>query len=97
MKNKEEFLNKIIDDLPIAEYRSQMTKDEWKGWFEDAYNEGYKQAQALQLQQAGVSTCFLEDYEDHFFEVKYKQVSCCKIAPITNENYCPNCGKKILK
>ena len=54
MKNKEEFLNKIIDDLPIAEYRSQMTKDEWKGWFEDAYNEGYKQAQALQLQQTGV-------------------------------------------
>ena len=53
--------------------------------------------QALQLQQTGVSTCFLEDYEDHFFEVKYKQVSCCKIAPIVNENYCPNCGKKILK
>lgn len=52
---------------------------------------------ALQLLQGGVSTCFLEDYEDHFFEVKYKQVSCCKIAPITNENYCPNCGKKILK
>ena len=53
--------------------------------------------QALQLQQTGVSTCFLEDYEDHFFEVKHKQVSCCKIAPIANENYCPNCGKKILK
>ena len=53
--------------------------------------------QTLQLQQTGVSTCFLEDYEDHFFEVKYKQVSCCKIAPIVNENYCPNCGKKILK
>ena len=53
--------------------------------------------QALQLQQTSVSTCFLEDYKDHFFEVKYKQVSCCKIAPITNENYCPNCGNKILK
>ena len=59
MKNKEEFLNKIIEDLPIAELRSQMTKDEWKGWFEDAYNEGYKQAKALQLQQTGVvSSCF---------------------------------------
>lgn len=55
MKNKEDFLNKIIDDLPMAEFRSQMTKDEWKGWFEDAYNEGYKQAQSLQLQQTGVS------------------------------------------
>ena len=56
-----------------------------------------REHQALQLQQTGVGTCFLEDYEDHFFEVKYKQVSCCKISPITNENYCPNCGKKILK
>lgn len=60
MKNKEEFLNKIIDDLPMAEYRGQMTKDEWKGWFEDAYNEGYKQAQALQLQQTGVSGSVLK-------------------------------------
>lgn len=59
MKNKEDFLNKIIDDLPLAEFRGQMTKDEWKGWFEDAYNEGYKQAQALQLQQTGVvRSCF---------------------------------------
>lgn len=59
MKNKEDFLNKIIDDLPMAEFRGQMTKDEWKGWFEDAYNEGYKQAQALQLQQTGVvRSCF---------------------------------------
>ena len=66
----------------------------------DAYSELMEFAdpnQALQLQQTGVSTCFLEDYEDHFFEIKYKQVSCCKIAPITNENYCPNCGNKILK
>ena len=58
MKNKEEFLNKIIDDLPSAEYRGQMTKDEWEGWFENAYNEGYKQAQALQLQQTGVIKSF---------------------------------------
>ena len=53
--------------------------------------------QALQLKQTGVSTCFLEDVTDDVFNMGYKQVSCCKIAPITNENYCPNCGKKILK
>ena len=55
--------------------------------------------QALQLQQGGVSTCFLEYYIDALFgnEITYKQTSCCKIAPITNENYCPNCGNKILK
>jgi len=56
-----------------------------------------REHQSLQLQQTGVSTCFLEDYQDHFFDVKYKQTSCCKIAPIIDENYCPNCGNKILK
>lgn len=57
----------------------------------------YKKEQALQLQQTGVSTCFLEDVTDDVFNMVYKQVSCCKIAPITDENYCPKCGKKILK
>jgi hypothetical protein len=74
--------------------------------FEDAIfkvkeviTELYKQDQTLQLQQTGVSTCFLEDYIDDLFgnEITYKQTSCCKIAPITNEKYCPNCGNKILK
>ena len=56
-----------------------------------------KSIQNLQLQQTGVSGCFLEDVTDDFFNMGYKQVSCCKIAPITDENYCPKCGKKILK
>ena len=81
-----EKLNQLIS-------RTDMTGNEKVEWL-IAFTENY---QALQLQQAGVSTCFLEDCEDHFFEIKYKQVSCCKIAPITNENYCPNCGNKILK
>lgn len=24
-------------------------------------------------------------------------VSCCKMGPITTENYCPNCGRKIIR
>lgn len=56
-----------------------------------------KSIQNLQLQQTGVSGCFLEDVTDDVFNMGYKQVSCCKIAPITDENYCPKCGKKILK
>ena len=83
---------KIVQELldKKAEMSNTVDLDAYANGLLDMY-------QALQLQQTGVSTCFLEDYEDHFFEVKYKQVSCCKIAPITNENYCPNCGKKILK
>ena len=25
------------------------------------------------------------------------KTKCCGIAPITNENYCPNCGRKIIR
>ena len=45
------------------------------------------------LKEGGI----LEDVTDDVFNMWYKQVSCCKIAPITDENYCPKCGKKILK
>jgi len=34
--------------------------------------------------------------EDYFMD--YIDVTeCCKIGPITNENYCPKCGKQIIK
>ena len=56
-----------------------------------------KYTNSLQLRKTDVSTCFLEDVTDDVFNMVYKQVTCCKIAPITDENYCPKCGKKILK
>jgi hypothetical protein len=59
MKSKEEILDKIIEDLPMQEYRGQMTKDEWYGWFEEAFDKGYNQA--LQLQQTGVMRSCFED------------------------------------
>ena len=62
MKSKEEILDKIIEDLPMQEYRGQMTKDEWYGWFEEAFDKGYNQA--LQLQQTGVMRSCFEDLEN---------------------------------
>ena len=37
-----------------------------------------------------------EDFYGAGFIVIHK-TKCCKIAPITNENYCPNCGRKIVR
>ncbi len=62
MKSKEEILNKIIEDLPMQEFRGKMTDYEWYGWFEDAFDKGYKQA--LQLQQTGVMRSCFEDLEN---------------------------------
>ena len=94
MKNKEDFLNKIIDDLPMAEFRGQMTKDEWKGWFEDAYNEGYKQAQALQLQQTGVIASCSNTYIGKEFVYTSRITNCKTIFKVarTDDRY----GQTIL-
>ena len=43
----------------------------------------------------------IEVEEDDWFSlnepITLEVTECCKIGPITNENYCPNCGKKIIK
>ena len=40
-------------------------------------------------------TTSLVKYEDNFV-APWKVTKCCKTGPITNEKYCPNCGKKII-
>ncbi len=40
-------------------------------------------------------TCTIENDNDNTFPCEV--TSCCKMGPITRENYCPNCGKKIIK
>lgn len=54
-----------------------------------------------QLQLAGVSnslehTTRIVKEEDDFIGC-IDVTECCKIGPITNENYCPKCGKQIIK
>lgn len=40
----------------------------------------------------------IEEPEEIFGEmIPVSVTSCCRKGPITDENYCPNCGKKIEK
>jgi hypothetical protein len=57
-----------------------------------------QQVKSVDLADVGGSlpTCTLLDREDVMFG-KYKLTSCCKQGPVTDENYCPHCGTKILK
>ena len=34
---------------------------------------------------------------DDMFDIDCYVTGCCGVGPITNENYCPNCGVKIEK
>ena len=55
-----------------------------------------QQVKSVDLADVGGSlpTCTLLEREDVMFG-KYKLTSCCKQGPVTQENYCPNCGAKI--
>jgi len=76
MGSKKDILNKIITDLPIQECRGEMTKEEWYGWFEEAFDKGYKQANELKLYKANVSfICGAQDFAGERCE---KQCVDCK-------------------
>ena len=41
------------------------------------------------------STELITKNEGSFYEIT--TTKCCGIGPITNENFCPNCGRKIVR
>ena len=43
------------------------------------------------------TTELITEKEDYYGAMtNITKTKCCGIAPITNENFCPNCGRKIL-
>jgi len=36
--NKEQIIEKIVNDLPISDMLGKMTKEEWYGWFEEFWD-----------------------------------------------------------
>ena len=47
------------------------------------------------VEEAMGSTDVVNEYEEGFGT--YGVTECCRFGPLTDENYCPNCGKKINK
>lgn len=44
------------------------------------------------------STELITEQEDYYGSMtNIIKTKCCGIAPITNENFCPNCGRKIVR
>ena len=41
------------------------------------------------------STELIIKNEGSFYEIT--TTKCCGVGPITNENFCPNCGRKIMR
>lgn len=47
------------------------------------------------VEEAKGTTNVLPEYEEGFGT--YDVTECCRFGPIVDENYCPECGKKIIK
>jgi len=44
------------------------------------------------------TTELITEEEDYYGAMtNITKTKCCGIGPITNENFCPNCGRKIIK
>lgn len=44
------------------------------------------------------TTELITEQEDYYGSItNITKTKCCGIAPITNENFCPNCGRKIMR
>ena len=68
----------------------------WSTWWiltpgKDKLNEAFEK----ELNELIPGETTVED--DNNWLITIPVTSCCKIGPITSENYCPNCGKKITK
>lgn len=44
---KRQIIEKIVEDLPTAEVRGEMSRNEWYGWFEEAFDKGFEYAKQV--------------------------------------------------
>ena len=65
-------------------------------WFD---NEAISQLQTRikELEEEKTTELIIEKYDYFGLITNINKTKCCGIAPITNENYCPNCGRKIIR
>lgn len=61
--------------------------------------DSYFENKYVEVHYPVVETTKIIQIEDDYFgdSVILDATECCKVNPITNENYCPNCGKKIIR
>ena len=81
----------IVEKLKLATEQEKSKidwttlEDEYFDWLEEELNEK-------------LTTELISELEDYFgIKTNILKTKCCGIAPITTENYCPNCGRKIKK
>ena len=81
---------RLIEMLKIAD-RNQDTI------MSNIENKYQQQLDSINLAIDKLGTCELIDELRDFPALDCKKTKCCDIGPITNENYCPGCGKEIKR
>ena len=63
------------------------------------FDRNYSQLQnrIKELEEEKTTELIIEKYDYFGLITNINKTKCCGIAPITNENYCPNCGRKIIR
>ena len=64
----------------------------------DLQIENKKLKEIIEELESENTTELITEKEDYYGAMtNITKTKCCGIAPITNENFCPNCGRKIMR
>ena len=95
MKNIQDEVMKIhhqYGTTEMANYQIQLL-------FDRNYKQLESRIKELEQTIKNNTTELITEREDVFSGCfsEITKTKCCGIAPITNENYCPNCGRRIVR
>ena len=92
-------------DCPAKEncYRQQAKKNPYGQYYgsfgiaSDELGNGCDYFWELEVENTTELITEMDDLYGIDIPIEITKTKCCEIAPITNENFCPNCGRKIMR
>ena len=92
-------------DCPAKEncYRQQAKKNPYGQYYgsfgiaSDELGNGCDYFWELEVENITELITEMDDLYGIDIPIEITKTKCCGIAPITNENFCPNCGRKIIR
>lgn len=105
-KIKQEISNILYNAVFDNEYEETKAIENLYILVEKIHNKTHKEQNKINSDENNHTNAFYQNnttkiikIEDDYFgnSITLDATECCKVNPITNENYCPNCGKKIIR
>lgn len=86
----------VVTAIDVEEFRKQI--DRWMIYENVIMGKTYARGLYYGMYGGENTTCLVENKDELFgHDITYPVTGCCGTGPITDEKYCPECGKKIVR